>query len=165
MANRHGLLSYATDEQYALEQLRAVHLEGTAFRFDRKEPPHILVAHSDEVVIVAFRGTRIDQFADILADISFLPALTSDGLVRSGFHKALLAGGVWDAAKAHIDGILGEQVIQFTGHSLGAALATIARRMYRDPQGRPLALYTFGSPRVGDELVFCGNYPPKGTAS
>jgi predicted lipase len=117
------------------------------------------------VVIVAFRGTRIDQFADILADISFLPALTSDGLVHSGFHKALLAGGVWDAAKAHIDGILGEQVILFTGHSLGAALATIARRMYRDPQGRPLALYTFGSPRVGDELVFCGNYPPKGTAS
>jgi triacylglycerol lipase len=34
----------------------------------------------------------------------------------------------------------------FTGHSLGAALATLAADRYRDVQG----LYTFGSPLVGD---------------
>jgi predicted lipase len=34
----------------------------------------------------------------------------------------------------------------FTGHSLGAALATLAARRF----GRALALYTYGSPKVGD---------------
>jgi hypothetical protein len=42
----------------------------------------------------------------------------------------------------------------FTGHSLGAALATLAAgRCLQDPtlaNCRPAALYTFGSPRVGD---------------
>ena len=48
----------------------------------------------------------------------------------------------------------------FTGHSLGAALATLAFRAYRDPMGRMRALYTFGSPRVGDALIFLLDLPP-----
>ena len=35
-----------------------------------------------------------------------------------------------------------------TGHSLGAALATLAADRYGDVQG----LYTYGSPRVGDRM-------------
>jgi hypothetical protein len=46
--------------------------------------------------------------------------------------------------------------IFITGHSLGAALATLAAaRCLRDvalKNCQPLALYTFGSPRVGDKV-------------
>lgn len=152
-------LTYATDPGYAVSQLRAAGLDGQTFGFENDQPPHILVAHNSEIIAVAFRGTRVDALADILADITFLPTLTSTGLVHSGFQHALLAGGVWDDAKRHLRSIPGEQAIFFTGHSLGAALATLARGVYRDPMGRQHALYTFGSPRVGDELMFCSHYP------
>ena len=152
-------LTYAADAQYAVDQLRNGGLEGAPFGFDRAGPPHILVAHNTDVIIVAFRGTRIQDLPDILADISFVPALTGNGLVHSGFQSALSAGGVWDNAARYVAGIAGNQAIWFTGHSLGAALATLAFRNYRDGSGRRQALYTFGSPRVGDQLIYCGGYP------
>jgi hypothetical protein len=151
---------YGTSGAFVKEQVGKVGLEATVFGFDRLQPPHILIAHNSEVIVIAFRGTRINDLPDILADVSFLPELTSNGFVHSGFQNALLSAGIWNEAKRHLAGISGEQVILFSGHSLGAALATIARRAYRDPKGRQHALYTFGSPRVGDELIFCPNYPP-----
>ncbi len=155
-------LAYATDGAYATDQLEKVNLTGAVFGFDRNEPPHILVAHNDDVIVIAFRGTRVQDLPDILADIAFLPESTNSGFVHSGFQKTFLAGGVWDQAKEHVAGISGQQLIIFTGHSLGAALTTLARRAYRDSKGREAALYTFGSPRVGDELIFCPSYPPNG---
>ncbi len=152
-------LSYATQKQFALDRIHEAGLNGSAFGFERQDPPHILVAYSPDVMTVAFRGTRIDQFPDILADISFLPDVTAQGLVHHGFHQALVSGGVWDQAQEYISGIAGGQAILFTGHSLGAALATIARRNFHDRAGRRMALYTFGSPRVGDQLIYCPGYP------
>jgi hypothetical protein len=152
-------LSYATDKQFALSRIAEARLTGAAFGFEQATPPHILVAHNDDLVLVAFRGTRIDSLPDTLADISFLPVLTSEGLVHRGFHSSLVAGAAWAEAQKHISGIRGKQVILFTGHSLGAALATIARRSFKDPSGRQMALYTFGSPRVGDQALYCPQYP------
>lgn len=152
-------LSYATDKNYVATQLQNAGLNDEVFGFERSEPPHVLIAHTKDVIIVAFRGTRIKDVADILADLSFLPTLTSNGLVHGGFQRALLSGGVWEEAQKYIREIPGNQVIWFTGHSLGAALATIARRDFRDPHGRQSALYTFGSPRVGDQLAYCSTYP------
>jgi len=154
-------LAYAIQPQFAMDQLRGAGMESATFGFERQEPPHVLVAHTADLVTVAFRGTRIDQLADILADVSFFPVPSSEGFIHQGFERALRSGGVWDQVQRHIEGIPGNQAILFTGHSLGAALATLARRHYRDPRGRPLGLYTFGSPRVGDDLIFCSSYPPK----
>jgi len=152
-------LSYATDKEFALSRVADAQLTGAAFGFDQATPPHILVAHNDDLVVVAFRGTRIDCLSDTLADMSFLPVLTTEGLVHRGFHNALTAGAAWAEAQKHISGIGGNQVILFTGHSLGAALATIARRLFKDPSGRQIALYTMGSPRVGDQAFYCPQYP------
>ncbi|PWT99957.1 MAG: hypothetical protein C5B51_26115 [Terriglobia bacterium] len=152
-------LAYGTDRQFVMEQLQAAGLSGEVFGIDRSEPPHALVAHNANLILVAFRGTRLDQLADIVADLSFFPELTPAGLVHCGFQKALLAGGIWQSVQNRIAAVAGNQVILFAGHSLGAALATLARRSYSDPRGRPAALYTFGSPRVGDELLFCSRYP------
>ena len=46
--------------------------------------------------------------------------------------------------------------VYFTGHSLGAALATIAVTRY---QGAPCGLYTYGSPRVADDLFVTSGWP------
>jgi hypothetical protein len=153
-------LVYGTSEAFVTGELAKVGLGAAVFGFNRSQPPHILVAHNNEIILVAFRGTRINDLPDILADVSFFPELTSNGLVHRGFQNALFSGDVWEDAKRHVSGIAGNQTLFFTGHSLGAALATIAFRGYRDPLGRQRALYTFGSPRVGDALIFCGTYPP-----
>jgi len=153
-------LVYATSASFVTQELAKVGLGVAMFGFDRSQPPHVLVAHNDEIIVVAFRGTRINDLPDILADVAFFPELTSNGFVHQGFQNALISGGVWEDVKRHLSGISGNQTIFFTGHSLGAALATIAFRAYRDPVGRPRTLYTFGSPRVGDALIFCSTYPP-----
>ncbi len=152
-------LAYATDPRYAPAQLQAAGFVGATFGAATLEPPHALVAHTAELLVVAFRGTRFDQLADSIADLSFFPELTGGGLVHSGFQKAFLAGGIWEQVQQHVKGIEGNQLVLFTGHSLGAALATLARRSYMDPRGRATALYTFGSPRVGDTVFFCPTYP------
>ena len=102
-------------------------------------------SNANEILIV-FRGTEPGQMKDILADVKAWrkPALEK-GLVHFGFAQAL--NKVYDSivqwlSEQKLDG---ERNITCTGHSLGAALATImASRLDANE------LYTFGSPRVGD---------------
>jgi pimeloyl-ACP methyl ester carboxylesterase len=121
----------------------------------------LLAIENADALIVAFRGTRLDGFtvpfmggkgvaanwADVVTDASFLPAmLDGDAFVHHGFLQA------FRAIESDLDGIVSPaldagRAVWFCGHSLGAALATIAAHQYR---GRVLGLYTFGSPRVGN---------------
>lgn len=100
---------------------------------------------SDRLALVAFRGTQADSFKDILTNLLFLPALSFDRVkVHSGFKdraQALLpAINQWLAAQAtQRTGLL------LAGHSLGAALATVAASSL--PGSR---LITIGSPQVGN---------------
>ena len=96
--------------------------------------------------IVVFRGTVSHYWENLLTDLQFLPgAFGRQGLVHCGFHIAIKK--LWKILLK----ILHRQKIPlpifFTGHSLGAALATLACHQYRH---EPKVLYTFGSPRVGD---------------
>jgi len=99
---------------------------------------------------LVFRGTL--GLKDVITDAEFLPdAWQFGGNVHGGFKEAF--GAVWDNVK---NGLLSLNVpVFFTGHSLGAALATLAASQCRkDPalaKCGPAALYTFGSPRVGDQ--------------
>lgn len=63
------------------------------------------------------------------------------GRVHSGFKKQFF--DVWPTIADTLNAW--PAPLLYTGHSLGAALATLAAGMHR-----PRALYTFGSPRVGD---------------
>ena len=68
------------------------------------------------------------------------------GKVHNGFKKAL--DEVWKDLVAYIHSIhTPDRTLWVTGHSLGAALATLAADRYGNVQG----LYTYGSPRVGDK--------------
>lgn len=96
--------------------------------------------------VVVFRGTDADDPTDIGDDADFvLKPWGSGGSVHTGFANALAAirPALDDAVKS-----LGVTIL-FTGHSLGAALATLAASLYK-PAAKVVALYTFGSPRVGN---------------
>src|SRR5262249_24117380 len=78
---------------------------------------------------------------DIFDDIDVLPvSWPAGGNVHSGFARAL--GRVKPKVDEVLEGLT--PPIVMTGHSLGAALATLAASLYR-----PSLLVTFGSPRVG----------------
>ncbi len=102
--------------------------------------------------MLAFRGTDADDPTDLGDDFDALPETwRTQGKVHTGFANALLE--IWDggegveAALKQIDGYR----LLFTGHSLGAAMATLAASLRL-----PKSLYTFGSPRVGDADFVAG---------
>jgi len=115
------------------------------------------VASNDKFAIVAFRGSeaRLRKgdsnpgyiYADWLANFNFLPEeWDHGGKVHRGFKAAL--SEVWNELEDHLTKLQKNNLkIWVTGHSLGAALATLAAHRYGNVQG----LYTFGSPRVGDQ--------------
>jgi Lipase (class 3). len=133
-------------------------------RFFTGSTTQCFVASNDDFVIVAFRGTQVAKpgapvdFRGIVTDILFdaniaLVDSQQGGYVHSGFKNALAE--VWydqtgqpelEAYLNHINDDGRKRTLWFTGHSLGAALATIAADRYGNVQG----VYTFGSPRVGD---------------
>lgn len=104
------------------------------------------VAWTDTFVVVAFRGTEPDSWQDVLADarLTQVPSPTGTGLVHAGFAAALEL--VWAPLTAALAPLLRGRTLWFCGHSLGAALATLAAM--RHPATH--AVCTFGCPRVGD---------------
>lgn len=99
------------------------------------------VARRGDDVVVAFRGTESDDPTDLGSDADLvLVPLKGGGRVHKGFADALKP--IWGAIAKAVPG--GTRVL-LTGHSLGAALATLAALRLPGAQ-----LFTFGSPCVGD---------------
>ena len=95
--------------------------------------------------VLAFRGTE-QKIQDLLhdADTRLVPAFGNSVRVHSGFKRAL--NSVWTEIAVALEPL--DCPIFYTGHSLGAALAVLAalRRV-------PRAIFTFGSPRIGDQRL------------
>lgn len=106
--------------------------------------------NDDGQAIIAFRGTQADSFCDLVTDATFiLENWDLPGRVHSGFSASL------SSILAPIEQWLhetGPSQLLLTGHSLGAALATLLAARLADGE-RPIELVTFGSPRVGDEAL------------
>ncbi|GGA24467.1 lipase family protein [Paenibacillus physcomitrellae] len=113
--------------------------------------PFGFILEAPEELIIAFRGTSstTNWIADMLASQTKFKYIQEDCQTHRGFtsiyasaRKALLNA----AAK-----LPANKPLFITGHSLGAALATLcaldlaANTAFKSPY-----LYTFGSPRVGD---------------
>ncbi|MBV9882474.1 MAG: lipase family protein [Sphingomonadaceae bacterium] len=102
----------------------------------------------DGVAYVAFRGTQPDSVRDLLADARFGPEpWPGGGNVHGGFLRVFdpLHRGIKDWL-----GRAGHRALVATGHSLGAAMATLMAAAHPEAQ-----LISFGSPRVGDR-TFAG---------
>jgi len=105
---------------------------------------------NDEYAVLAFRGTEVSKTTDIKTDAEATKVSTIEGKVHKGFADAYKS--VEDQIMAGIKKIK-DLPLYITGHSLGAALATVAtQNLERDHVLRDqiAACYTFGSPRVGN---------------
>lgn len=133
-------------------------------------------ASNADFAMLSFRGTERDDPSDSLTDIDARPSSEQDfasgserhsllhmvedaadsllhgSVVHHGFQQAL--NQVWSVTTALLSSYRSRRPsaeICFTGHSLGAALATLAIGRFR---GEAASLYTIGSPRVGND-AFC----------
>jgi hypothetical protein len=92
---------------------------------------------------LVFRGTERDP-RDVASDLETLSTRIAgtDVCIHEGFKEGLEA--VWPTVARELERLACP--VFYAGHSLGAALATLAAS-HRPPK----AVYTFGSPRVGNE--------------
>ena len=108
-----------------------------AYRFENKTD-----------VVVACRGTQPTEFNDLKADLKAFPVKSETvSRVHRGFKNEV--DELWPMVCEDIGRTVNVgKKLWICGHSLGAAMATIAAgRM----QSKVLALITFGSPRVGNK--------------
>jgi len=141
-------------EGFSVRRLTTGEATGTAGYF----------AASPRFAYLVFRGTEHDDPRDFATDFAFVPV--AEPRDPSVFHSFFVAGmrvhmgfqtaidSVWPEVCELLKGYREawpEAEICFTGHSLGAALATLAVSRFA---GGRASLYTFGAPRVGN-ADFC----------
>lgn len=118
---------------------------------DKETDTQAFIAKNDQFAVLAFRGTEVSKIEDIKIDAMASKLSVLDGRVHAGFRAAYES-----VAKEVEESLLKldeELPLYITGHSLGAALATVAtQRLEHNPRIREriAACYTFGSPRVGN---------------
>ena len=109
-----------------------------------------LAESNDGYAVLAFRGTEISKRQDMKIDAQAMRVSVLEGKIHAGFRIA------YDSVAKEIEKSilkLKDVPLYITGHSLGAALATVAtQRLEHHLEIREIiaACYTFGSPRVGD---------------
>jgi hypothetical protein len=168
-----ALLAYA-DLTHVQRQCAPVRFQPELFD-DRERGTQAYLLVRDDVCVVAFRGTQVPKpdpgsgrdgviaailelIMDVVSDVGIiLFGIDGGGRVHNGFNLALKR--IYPELQKRLDELRNQKLSRpffFTGHSLGAALATLAAARYEHVH----ALYTFGSPRVGDAL-FASSLPLK----
>jgi hypothetical protein len=150
-----ALLGYSSDTAVQAA-FQSAGISGAVRFFAGKPGTQAYAMSMADAVVLAFRGTQVDDFwsslIDFTTDVQFLPVPDSHGdLVHAGFLLALHE--VWEPLITHLRGEQEQSPRPFwiTGHSLGGALATVAANLCcDDPSLRLHGVYTYGSPRVGD---------------
>ena len=144
-----------SNEKFAVPAFKKAGLTEVLY-FDKKSTQCYIASNKDFAVVV-FRGSEIwskkekfdfeKSIADVKADIDIRMAdWPAGGKVHRGFKNAF--NEVWAELHPQIKRLQSQGCkIWITGHSLGGALATLCGSLVDNAQG----LYTFGSPRVGNE--------------
>lgn len=113
------------------------------------------ITETDEYHIISFRGTEPSEWSDIKADLYALKETDEPftyGKVHRGFKKEV--DKLWPTLQSWLTSEQKKlKTLIITGHSLGAAMATIfSSRIKKFFQH---TLVTFGSPRVGNFKFTC----------
>lgn len=141
--------TFAFDRNRIEQVLGGIGFQGCKF-FEHPTGPNGQGSHGflavdsvGKVSVLSFRGTDKDDPTDLLDDANaILTDWDAGGMVHRGFAGALKQ--IWDQVAEALSAVADYKLL-FTGHSLGAAMATLAASLHL-----PSALYTIGSPRVGD---------------
>ena len=119
--------------------------------FDEDGAQGCMFRHDKDHVVIAFRGTQPTQLSDLLADLkAWRETSDTKGRVHSGFKNEV--DKLWPYIEKMVKGKGANKerdTIIVTGHSLGAAMATITATRINE-MGYNTVLYNFGSPRVGN---------------
>jgi pimeloyl-ACP methyl ester carboxylesterase len=140
--------NFAFDKNKITQVLANIGFSASSFHESRGNPTNegvhcfVAIRQDNEFAVAAFRGTDKDDPTNVASDANALfTPWPQGGKVHKGFHDCLqdVIGTLEPAISAIHCRLL------FTGHSLGAALATLLASMHP-----PAALYTIGSPCVGN---------------
>ncbi len=130
-------------------QLDAWGYELVAGITDEETETRAFLARSGQRLVLSFRGTSTLRNFKTDAQFRKVPAGWAAGEVHRGFSAAL--DSVWPQITAQL-GPPGQadQQLWLTGHSLGAALAQLAALRLEKDGYAVAAVYTYGTPRIGD---------------
>lgn len=111
-----------------------------------------LWAEGKDLALACFRGTEPGNPRDYATDLKVLTSSIDRKIrVHRGFKEAFEGDGIADRLGEKIGARSGvERPVWLAGHSLGAALATVAAQRFREVSG----VYSFGAPRVGNEAFW-----------
>jgi hypothetical protein len=136
------------EKQRLEEALKVVDFDALDLLRGESTDTHAFAAYrsSDSMALIAFRGTRPQASSDLVTDLKLqlVDWPETGGRVHQGFADA------FRAIRPEIKRWLEEKQIPtgrliFSGHSLGAGLATLAASIWEST-----LLVTVGSPRVGN---------------
>ena len=134
------------DEKEGRAKFKALGFDATFIDNDGSQAYWLV---NDEDLIIVCRGTEPTEFKDIAADLKAIPVPSSTGIgkLHVGFKESV--DDIWSDVVDLAHDYGKTRTVWCTGHSLGAAMATIlAYRLQRaDNMPSPQALFTYGSPR------------------
>jgi len=118
------------------------------------------IGYYNNIIQIAYRGTITLSITDWIDDFEFSKRVLFRGIpgveVHEGFLKVYdsLAPQMWSAFQKTLKQCPQCNAVQVTGHSLGAAVATIAAVELKNRTSFPVTLTNYGSPRVGNAGFF-----------
>ncbi|KAJ7055695.1 alpha/beta-hydrolase [Mycena amicta] len=133
---------------------------------DQGAIPLYFIAHDtvEQTLVVAHEGTDPSKFASLLNDAEFaLTGVDTTRIPQAAGKSIKVHDGMQDTFQRTADGLLagvktglastGVTTVVVTGHSLGAALATMTAAMLRSnlPSNVQIVTTTFGMPRSGNQ--------------
>lgn len=152
-------LAHAADIAYHRAPLAAARerlgLEAFAFR-NKVTRTRGFLGVCDTYAVLSFRGSDPVTVQTWVTDavVRLVKRDEYDGRVHLGFSSVLKR--TWGTVQRILDAAR-EKPLFLTGHSMGGALAVLTGCRLATAGRPPTAIYTFGSPRVGDP-TFCAGY-------
>jgi hypothetical protein len=153
-------LAHASDVAYHRAPITAARdrlgLDAVAFR-NKVTRTRGFLGVCDTHAVLAFRGTDPITLPNWLTDAIVQLVVREEyvGRVHHGFSAVL--NRTWDKVQSVLEEAVEDRPLFLTGHSMGGALAVLTACRLAKAGRPPVAVYTFGSPRIGDR-AFCAAY-------